>query len=90
VLSTTGRRAFAVHRERAQGMLLEGSAVYESAGRIRLTATVRTTSEMAMGPIAKHGPRVRRADSSHGDSGRGLVGVRKTLHIHIGRSNAGL
>jgi hypothetical protein len=86
VLNTSGRFAFKVHRERAEGMLFEGSAVYEAPTLIRLTATVRMTSEMAAGPIRRQGPRVRKADSSHGDAGRGFTLRARYTTVHTPNS----
>jgi hypothetical protein len=80
VLSAAGRFVLAVHRERAQAMLICGEATYESPGRLRLSGAVKQSLEAA----PKHyAPKPRRADSSHGDAGRGLVSVRRVLHIGV-------
>jgi hypothetical protein len=72
-------------------MLISGQADYESERIVRLSNNACMTSEMDRGPISKHGHRPRRADSSHGDSGRAAAPmVARRLHYVIARSNAGL
>jgi hypothetical protein len=84
VLTPHGRFTFATHRAHAEGMLLEGSAVYESPRLIRLTCAVRTTPEMYLTPRVEV-TKARRADSSHGDAGRvDVVRAAKTLSIPNG------
>lgn len=63
-------------------MLLNGEATYEGPSELRLSGAVKQSLESAP---RNYAPRVRRAGSSHGDAGRGLISVRRFLHIGVSR-----